>query len=54
MNKNERTQTTEATTIPCGWCDEPVIVSDDHGQIVYCTETHERLNGYVPAVDGNL
>jgi hypothetical protein len=45
MNKNADTET---TTVPCGWCDEPVIVSDDHGQIVYCTETHERLDGYVP------
>ena len=35
------------TTIPCGWCDEPVAVNEDHGQVVYCSDTHKRLDGYV-------
>lgn len=35
------------TTIPCGWCDEPVVVENDHGQVVYCSEAHARLDGYV-------
>ncbi len=38
-------------TIPCGWCDEPVLVEEDHGQVVYCSDTHERANVYHPEVD---
>lgn len=34
------------TTIPCGWCDKPVPVASDHGQVVYCSPEHERSNRY--------
>lgn len=42
------TTTATETTVPCGWCDEPVIVVEDHGQLVYCTEAHALANVYVP------
>lgn len=35
-----------AETIPCGWCDEPVVVEDDHGQVVYCSEDHKKADTY--------
>lgn len=39
-------------TIPCGWCDEPVAVEDDHGQVVYCSDEHAAMDEYHP--DGAL
>lgn len=41
-------------TIPCGWCDEPVQVDTDHGQVVYCSDAHQRSDRYEPGVEGNL
>ncbi len=40
------TTTDTETTIPCGWCDKEVTVSDDHGQVVYCSDDHARANSY--------
>ena len=51
--ENNEVATTE-TTIPCGWCDEPVSVVEDHGQVVYCSEAHAQSDCYVPGVQGNL
>lgn len=49
MNTTTRTdQEATEVTIPCGWCDEPVQVTDDHGQVVYCSEAHQQANVYVP------
>jgi hypothetical protein len=45
---------TAEVTIPCGWCDAEVTVSDDHGQVVYCSEAHQRLDGYIPEAEGNV
>lgn len=42
------------TTIPCGWCDQPVAVADDRGQVVYCSETHQRLDRYTPEAEGTI
>lgn len=36
----------EPTTIPCGWCDTPVVVTEDHGQVVYCSDDHARADEY--------
>lgn len=38
-------------TIPCGWCDRPVPVDADDGQVVYCSDDHERADTYVPGAD---
>lgn len=35
--------------IPCGWCDTPVIVDEDNGQIVYCSDDHAAANDYIEA-----
>jgi hypothetical protein len=43
MVNNGRTEgANEMTMIPCGWCDAPVEVEDDHGQVVYCSDVHAR------------
>jgi hypothetical protein len=53
MVNNGRTEgANEMTMIPCGWCDAPVEVEDDHGQVVYCSDVHARLNSYIPNEDG--
>jgi hypothetical protein len=51
-----RTQLTRrmVSSIPCGWCDAPVAVDDDRGQVVYCSPDHERASGYVPAELGGI
>lgn len=37
---------TDVVAIPCGWCDVPVDVDEDNGQVVYCTEDHARMDVY--------
>ena len=37
---------TASESIPCGWCDAPVPVVADRGQVVYCSDDHERMNTY--------
>lgn len=35
-------------SVPCGWCDAPVPVDADRGQVVYCSPDHARMDGYHP------
>jgi hypothetical protein len=36
-----------STSLPCGWCDAPVPVVEDRGQVVYCSDACKRADVYV-------